>query len=294
MIAILSDFPIITDVDEPMSSIPINRRINDIATLFSSLGLDFFKDLETRDPQYKAISKLRHIDPPVIPVMVSLNALVSFMLSCRGEDYWYEFSCYVMRNFHKVRSNISIKAIIDFLIDFLVVSKCNRRFLNMKIKRLLRIRSNPEAKRLMDINFFLRDTLGFWKLLANLVGSKPESKTTVFSVKMYYYGIRSSLNLDMVLPFEIPIPVDRRIIRVTSACGLLKKPKDVGWIRDIWSLIGKLSGIPPLHLDVLLWLISPYIEFNDIVLAAKSFSREFNVKYDISLKIFNVLLPSQQ
>lgn len=116
---------------------------------------------------------------------------------------------------------------------------------------------------------FSRSPEDYRAWLSKRLNVNPNAKTIVFAVKMYYYGCRACLKADLVLPYSIPIPVDKRIalISYTSKviscinCSnpvntILKRPSIV---RRIWSSIAKLCRIPPLHLDCLLWTIGGYV-----------------------------------
>ena len=271
-----------------------DERIDEIVLLLRKLGLPFLKRLEERDPQFRALSSLKGICSRIVPAVACLNALISYMLTCRGEEYWLEFSSYLRREltgcYIEDKDYIKISNLIDLVIRFVRFSKCNKRFRKLKVARLRRIARNPEANMLLDTEFFINNTTGFWESLAKLVGAKPESKTILFSIKMYYYGLRSCLELDITLPYEIPLPVDIRIAKLTKACGLIDHIVNYRTVQNIWGEISRLSRIPPLHLDVLLWRLGRYIDQKDLWTIAKEFSYDNAIDYHLALRIVKTFI----
>jgi len=107
-----------------------------------------------------------------------------------------------------------------------------------------------------------KDYINLWKITYKILGTKPERKTVVFSIKMAYYGLRALYELVPQLPMEIPIPVDVRIAKITYKAGLIEGAKD--WqelyrkptiVINLWNIVANRTGIPPLHLDSLLWML---------------------------------------
>jgi len=242
-------------------------RVQQLARVLSLLDVSFYKKLEESDPQYKAIRNLCNIcDPYGVPLLVSLNALVSYRLSCKGEVYWQEFSNFI-QNYCKSASLTEFNDYITAVIDFLNVSQCNISLRKTKVKRLMKLRDI--SKDTMSVfKMFTRDPEEFRIWLSEHLNTELDSKTIVFAVKMYYYGCRACLNVDMTLPFTIPIPVDRRVALISYTSGLVScysdNPIDAIMrrqkvIRKVWSKIAYLCNTPPLHLDSLLWIVGGHI-----------------------------------
>jgi len=247
------------------SELRINRdAVNKVANILRKVGLDRILSIELMDPQFKAIKNLSTACRELSPILSYLNALVSYQLNCRGEDYWWEFSDYMRR----ICTIIGDDKIVEILIEFIKSSKCNRVGKDIKARRVLRLRNV-----LSDICklSFREDYISVWKLTYKVLESKPYSKTVVFSIKMLYYGLRAIRNRVKTLPYEIPIPIDRRIAKITYSIGLILGTKHWSQIlrcpqiaTKAWSLISKLSSIPPLHIDSLIWLIPNKSLSNDL------------------------------
>jgi DNA-(apurinic or apyrimidinic site) lyase len=84
---------------------------------------------------------------------------------------------------------------------------------------------------------------------------------------MLYYA-KKALGERVEVPMEIPIPVDGRVALVTYLSGALivegvstsrealLRYSDT--IRNVWSKVARLSGVPPLNLDAMIWYFGKY------------------------------------
>ncbi len=177
------------------------------------------------DPQYSAVCDA--ISQVPVSYVVA-NALVSYQLSGTGEQYWREFGDYFMRN-------SSSKLYSDFE-RFLESSRYNRRLTRPKLKRLTRLDLS-----LIDLDWTFNE---LWEFLGDVFGKNK--KTVVFAVKMFGYAKRCVTNSFEPFPMEIPIPVDSRISKITS---VLTSENPC----DFWTHVARETGVPPLHIDSILW-----------------------------------------
>ena len=202
---------------------------------------------EKYDEQYKAIKHLVHFqdNKELVNIIVLLNSLVSYQLNCFGEDYWWEFSKYFSR--------ITITSPIDDMISFLRNSNCNKRLLSTKISKLKKARIIVEILR-DKTKEYAENLLSLWRIIYTSLGMKKEAKTVVFSIKMFNYSTRITFNKRFIIPFEIPIPLDSRILKITRALGI--KSNEI----EFWHNIAREVNIPPLHIDSLLWVSFRFIK----------------------------------
>lgn len=200
--------------------------------------LEFWKNLE----KIKNISKEQKIYF-YLSLIIS-NSIVCYQLSGKWEDYWEEFSLYF-----SCEKNLKWKDknnIINFLTEFLKTCKYNKRFTEIKIKRLKKLETflqkfNWKEKYFYENMIFLRDSL------AETMKQKKEDKTIVFAVKMFSYGARNIFDF-VVFPREIFIPIDSRLI------NLFEKYK---WnytdIKNFYIDLSKKLDISLMHLDGIIW-----------------------------------------
>ncbi len=209
----------------------------DIARWLRHVGVEGARWVEERlDEQYAAISHLvRSTDPNTAARVVLSAALVSYQLSGTGEAWWWE----VARWFSERR----VDDVSDAFRAFLPGSKNNRRFVNAKLRRLERARPLVESLTAEDCG----DFLDLWRRVYTVMRAQPGAKTVVFAVKMCGYAWRAWSGDFRPFPMEIPIPADRRVEHITKRLG----GEDP---RAFWQRVAEASGVPPLHIDSVIWV----------------------------------------
>ncbi len=191
---------------------------------------------EHLDDQYAAVSHLvASTDPDTATRVVLSAALVSYQLSGRGEAWWWEVSRWF--------SGRDVEDVVEAFREFLPASRNNRRFTGAKVRRLERIRPFLEPLGVADCGDFLR----LWRGVSKALKTRPEAKTVVFAVKMCGYAWRAWSREFRPFPMDIPIPVDRRVEEITRRLG----GEDP---RAFWQGIAEDSGVPPLHIDSVIWV----------------------------------------
>lgn len=181
------------------------------------VGLQGALAVEERDPQLHAVSYLLRRKPHATPLVVA-NALVSYQLSMKGEEYWWAFA-------KAIAGGQSLK---EFLREY------NRRLLPAKLQRLEKSRNVWEK---------VSPATPYEELYLSLYAIFGPQKTVSFAVKMLGYAKRA-LGRQEPFPFSIPLPYDSRMERLSKALGVRKEE---------WQELAERVGIPPLHLDSLLW-----------------------------------------
>jgi len=195
---------------------------------------------ENIDLQYYYIKRLYEEikDEESLVKLVILNSLSSYQLSSKAEEWWKEFSEYFSKN--------KLKDILSDYIEFLRNSKTNKRFINKKIERIVKIKDFINSLELEKIYKYFYDMKKLRDDINKSLNVKGYSKTIVFSVKMFGYACRIIFKEFVAYPFEIDIPLDSRIIKFT------KRFTDKNFL-DFWREVSVKSGVPPLHIDSILW-----------------------------------------
>ncbi len=205
-----------------------------IEDIIRSVGVEGARWLEENvDEQYKALQYLS--DHERFLELVTAAAFISFQLSGSAEDWWWEFA-----RWFKGRS---VRDIYEAFRIFLPLSKNNSRLLDVKLKRL---KLFVEFLNKRPLETYRSDFLALYNDIMSFFGYRKPMKTVSFSVKMYGYAWRI-WNGFAPYPMEIPIPLDRRIEHISRLLGM-RDP-----IRE-WYLASRRTGVPPLHLDTILWV----------------------------------------
>ncbi len=218
-------------------------QLRRVVEALRSLGINAILELERRDPQYRAVCSVvgKHGES-IGARLAMLNAVISYRLTGRGEEHW-EF-------FGKFFTQLEIRDVCRDFLRYLDASPYLRIGLDGRRKRVLKICNY--APNLEDLGATLRQ-------VSSLLGARSEQKTIVFAVKILNYVYMCSRGVDRILPFDIPIPVDYRVAHLTWCAGLIDLPPREAMrryevVQRIWDEVAREAGIPPLHIDTLLWL----------------------------------------
>jgi len=215
----------------------MNERLEKLLEVLSKIKKEEIRSLELLDPQFKAIKKIYEKIGEKSIFYSFLNSLVSFMLNGSGEEYWMEFS-------EKISfSNDEINDVKNFL----KVSNYNKRFLEVKIKRLEKI--SEKWKNVKEILLSL-DLENIWKKSFEILGIDKFSKTACFATKMCYYSIINFKEVEA--PFSIPIPFDSRIQKITEM--IIGSEVNRKYAINFWFKVSEIVKIPCIQIDTILWL----------------------------------------
>jgi len=244
-------------------------RIVKVATPLKTLGIDFTRRVEQSDPQFAAVARIGDMLGLAASCVVSVfNSVVCYRLTGRGEEYWLELMTDVEKHSDEYRSPDSI---LRALTRFLRESKHNRFLIEQKLGRLFKLASRNVHKIIYEkAEYFANNLELLRRLVAAGLGTRPDSKTVVFSVKMFYYAYTACTGMKLLIPGTIPLPADRRIAALAYTSGivtisaetgnliesLLRRPK---LITDAWSRVASHASIPPLHLDAPLWAVGRHL-----------------------------------
>ncbi len=245
------------------------RRIQELARRIGEKSLVLIDWLETVDPQFKAVTQI--VDAHgcgVAATAVVANALISYQLTGRGEDYWRGFGEALSRY------NVpSISSLLGFFEQFLDTTRYNRMAVSAKKMRVRRfLGSSVAAKLWRDPLVYAEEIRRLPRELSKAMRQDETSKTIVFAAKMYYYVAKACGARVMDLT-GIAIPCDRRICLMTLTSGVVARRGAVcvekkhvyelmGRYREVaveaWRIFETLSGIPCIRLDALLWLLARF------------------------------------
>ncbi|MET1128689.1 MAG: N-glycosylase/DNA lyase [Thermoproteota archaeon] len=231
------------------------ERIWSVARVLSMVPPEAVEVLVERDPQYDAVKVMVKCTGALSVALAVANAIVSYRLSVRGEEYWQEYARFIQRAAAAQITSDANPA--DIVSEFLLESRGNRVQREQKAKRLEKARSL--LKRLAANPSEYTDLKRLRDELALSLGSDKASKTVVFAVKMAFYAFRA-LGMDVRNLGEIDVPIDRRMSILTRSSGMLRVSPELIMSRcrdaavQAWRRVSAASGIPPLKLDTLLWL----------------------------------------
>ncbi|XLQ19569.1 MAG: N-glycosylase/DNA lyase [Candidatus Moraniibacteriota bacterium] len=214
-------------------------------------SLDDAIDFEKSDRQFLALEKLHDnklFDDVNYLFLTIANALVCYQLSGKGEDYWEEFGVALEGQRIDDFSDIEM-----FFEDFLPASKNNKRFVNIKLKRIQKLEKFYNEF-LQNAEIYYADMNKLVHDLSNIMNQKSDAKTIVFSIKMFSYSARNVFGYLEYFPKDMMIPIDSRLENLykkynTDIDHISKKD-----IQEFYMNLAKKLNIQPLHLDSILWV----------------------------------------
>ncbi|MCE4628001.1 MAG: N-glycosylase/DNA lyase [Desulfurococcales archaeon] len=213
--------------------------------------------LEEDDPQYWAVLRVsRAHGPGLAAVLAVLNALASYRLAMRGEDWW---SCWAehMERARPAGLPGAVAAEIEFL------DRCRGAAIQREAKKRRVLRAGREARtalqRLLENPLSVLDSAAWLvEALSRALRASPRSKTIVFAAKMAYYAARAA-GARRLGPWDVDIPVDVRVAcflystglaRARSYRDLVSRPEQA---QQAVRRLAAATGIPPINLDTIFW-----------------------------------------
>ena len=230
--------------------------LEEVAEALSRVGLEGVLCLEEEDPQYHAVKHVAgRLGPGAAALLGALNALVSYRLAMRGEEWWW---CWA----RTVSSGPvgSVEEAVRREEEFLLSCRGSIVGREAKLRRLRRALAARDvlARLLADPRSVLPSGIWLTGGLARALGAREWSKTIVFAAKIAYYAARTIAGR-VPAPWDVDIPVDVRVacflystgaVRAGSYRDLVRRPRPAQ--EAVRSLAIK-SGIPPLNLDTIFW-----------------------------------------
>lgn len=175
--------------------------------------------------------------------LILWNSIVCYQLSGKWEDYWEEFGEYFSDKF---REDFLPADLVDLLANFLKVCKKNRRFTDMKIKRLHKFLPFLEEF-LGQEKYFYENMTKLQEKIAKTMKQKKDAKTVVFAVKMFSYGARNIFDF-IEFPNDLLIPIDSRLTNLFEKYWNQNEK-----IEDFYKNLSLDLKIPMMHLDAVVW-----------------------------------------
>ncbi len=218
-------------------------KVEKVKEILRELGVECARIIEEKvDLQFDALKSLhRNLrDDELFIKLVIANSIVSYQLSGKGEDWWWEFSRYFS-------SHPPGEGIVEAYSKFLPASRTNRRLVDGKLSRLKKLEPFLDSLNIDDLrDYYFSGMVKLRGELAGALGSRKSAKTIVFAVKMFGYAGRIAFGEFVPYPMEIEIPEDVRIKAYTKR--ITNEPAV-----SFWGRVSNETGVPPLHIDSILW-----------------------------------------
>lgn len=219
--------------------------MQELYELLKNYNIDDYIKFEENDEQFLALKSLYNNlekNKNFFLFYIIANSLICYQLSSTWEKYWKEFSIELWKYLNSWKTDI-----YNFFQFFLKNSKWNKRLIEIKLKRILKL-----EKFLNDFiekqEYYYENMLILRDKLSKVMNQKKDAKTIVFAIKMFSYWARVYFGKIVYFPFDINIPIDSRIEKIFKKYWKNENIKEFYW------KISKKLNIPELHLDAVLWI----------------------------------------
>ena len=235
-------------------------RVKAVAEAVARIPLEALDAMERSDPQYRAVTDIVERHGARALAIVVANALVSYRLRVTGEEYWLEYAGW----WRQRPTPRTVEELLEGVGLFLETRRLGMH-IDQKLSRLRR--ASTLLAELMGWEGERLSLEELYRLLRARLKAREYEKTVFFAVKMAFYVARAlGARVDGVESSEILIPLDSRISLLTSTSGMVRAcPREV-YTRlrseavTAWSEVSRISGVPAVRLDTLMWLPSQGIE----------------------------------
>ncbi|MEB3779660.1 MAG: N-glycosylase/DNA lyase [Desulfurococcales archaeon] len=240
-------------------------RVERVAGALKELGLDNILLIEEKlDPQYSVMQTIakRH-GRGVAAVYGALTALISYKLTMPGEEWWSCLAEYLKSTDTPAGLDEVASGVIGF-IDWCRGSIIARDAKKRRISRVVANARHILEEILANPDIVIEEPTRIVNSIAKALGVDAWRKTVVFSLKMAYYAVRRPGSLTP-LEATIPLPVDIRVSCLTYTSGILnaKGYREIQVkqrpAQEAWRIVSMKSGVPPMHIDTIIWLSGRYV-----------------------------------
>jgi len=239
---------------------PRFERIEIIADLFCNLGFDKIVQFDLLEPEYTGLKKIRskNVEPEYLGLIALSAGTIDFQLGVGGAERFWSMLSVMADGFKELNSPDHIESLMRLFLN----DPINARNQNIKRNRIRKIFSSGFAEWYLNSYECLRkNPVLLWRKLAETLGSSMEKKTMVFSMKAFDISNLVCYGDYLDFPWDIPIPVDFHVKRVTVSAGLLDYYGSDDLFRYVWSLVLRRvrerlgRNITLLRLDSIAWQV---------------------------------------
>lgn len=279
-------------------------RIKQFAALLSEISLDFFKEIDKREPEYRTFLSLSkeyaNFRPNKFDVSLALmgigTGLIDFQQKDPGRTLWQPMERFTRKEGYP----INVKGIRDIIFHLAKSS----RFGNTKLKRAERFFTSGFPSWFLgnDLLHLRKNPYDVWLRLSGSMGDPMNKKTIVMAMKAFDMETLAVTNEYLPFPPHIPMMIDSRITYVSISSGIVvvdpilsideiaSRYRDE--LVDAWSEVVERvqknlgNKFNALRLDSLIWQAGEH----RTQLSVKNYLRSFGLPMKMSSKLASNLL----
>jgi N-glycosylase/DNA lyase len=244
-------------------------RVSAVTRVLAALGPSVFDSADRLEPEWPVLERIAGLSAGTDIVLTLALALSDYQLgSGKADAYWAEAGQLVDE------APPTATAEVMKLMDALMQRPVAARLATDKLKRVQRLLTSgiPAATSAGVERLGEAGAEALWEDLGRTFGGR-HAKTVVFAMKTVGLLHLCATGSRLMLPADLPIPVDLRVARISVASGLIppptgmdvaaamRSPGDVaercrGEIIAVWRSVADGVGLVAPRLDSLLWQVA--------------------------------------
>lgn len=200
-----------------------SSRIQQLATLLSKTSLDFFKEIDKREPEYQTFLRLSKDYSKYHPLKFDSSlallgigtGLIDFQQKDPGRTLWQPMETLAEER----KFPVNVEGIKDVVIQ---VAKSSR-FASTKVIRAERFFASPFPSWFLnnDLRTLRRDPYNVWIKLCRDMDDPMSKKTIVMAMKAFDMETLAVTNEYLPFQSHIPMMIDSRVTYVSLSSGIV-------------------------------------------------------------------------
>jgi len=248
-----------------------NLKQEKFVNLLSEIPRDVWEEIVKNEPEWRVMEQFYDkFDFGRLSVLMVATGLNDYMLKGNAESYWSS----IQEHSKGLNNTRSIDEIWESLDNFYQKERL-QKIKRKRLKRFLYSKLGSEELWNSSPEWVSRKFQGIRNKLAKTMNQDKNQKTIVFAMKtlgILLLMAKEKQNVKLSDFPKIEIPVDSRITKFTEKLSGTDHPSGVHKeIQDFWSEVldqlnekyrskGLVKDITMIHLDSLIWQITPLIE----------------------------------
>lgn len=229
-------------------------RIQSVSQAISGIGYEGIIRFDEHEPEYGTLKTLyeEFKEKRFVKLLTICATTQDFQLNGDAQRFWQTLID-VSLEYGSLSSVSDVEEILWLFMD----KPVNARFTNMKNNRLQKLFDSGFCEWFIS-NHEEAQPLTVWEQLADGLGNEMHKKTIVLSMKIYDIACLIETGEYLDFPYDIPIPCDLQVERVSHTSGITGA-EDVDGIMEAWARVMEAVSdqvghhISLLRIDSIIW-----------------------------------------
>jgi len=240
------------------------QRVDIVADSLASIGYHGIAAFDRTEPEYETLELLykQFESEAHIKLLAICATTQDYQLNGDAQRFWQELN-QVIEGYDSLKTTKTVQEVLDELMRKDVNSRLNQQ----KRERLSKLfQSNFDSWFIQ--NHEPAEPVEVWNQLADGMQTRKKSKTVVLAMKIYDIAHLIRHGEYFEFPFDIPIPCDLQVERVSVSSGITDT-KDSGEVIEAWGEV--MEGVTErlgrpvslLRIDSVVWQAGQIIGRNE-------------------------------